>query len=93
MYRNYRSVIFGKRIETDKHYFFTMFGLKNGPARFCELIAEVLKNMRYYVFTYMDDFIIFSTDTNRHIHHLYNVLEALDRFGLKINEKNAPETA
>ena len=29
--------------------------------------------MRNYVFTYIDDFIIFSTDTNSHIQHLHDV--------------------
>ena len=65
----------------------TMFGLKNAPARFCELIADVTNKMKDYVFTYIDDFIIFSTDKNSHIQDIYNVFKALDSFDLKINEK------
>ena len=43
--------------------------------------------MRGYVFTYIDEFIIFSADKNSHIQHLCNVFKVLDNFGLKIYEK------
>ena len=70
-----------------------MFGFEIESARFCELIADVTKHMRHYVFKYIDGFIIFSTDTNRHIQHLYNVFEALDSFGLKLTRKYVLKTA
>ena len=66
-----------------------MLGLKNELARFLELIADVTKNTRDYVLIYVDDFIIFSTDKNSHIQHIYIVFKVLDSFGLKINEKYA----
>ena len=62
-----------------------MLGLKNELARFLELIADVTKNTRDYVLIYVDDFIIFSTDKNSHIQHLYNIFKALGSFVLKIN--------
>ena len=73
-------------IETKYRPLRTMLGYKNAPARFCELISDVTKNMRDNVFTYIDDFIIYSTDKISHIQHIYNVSKALDSFGLKINE-------
>ena len=66
-----------------------MLDCKIGPVRFFELIADVIKNTWGYVFTYIDDFIIFSTGKNSHTQHIYNVFEALDSFGLTINEKKS----
>ena len=45
----------------------TMFDLKNTPVSFCELFADVTKNMREYVFIYIDDCMIFSADKCSHI--------------------------
>ena len=42
--------------------------------------------MRNYFFTHFYDLIIFSTDTDSYIQRLRNVYEALDNFGLKIDE-------
>ena len=41
--------------------------MKNVPGRCCELNADVTKNMRNYFFSYTDDFIIFSTETDSNI--------------------------
>ena len=66
-----------------------LLSLKKAPARYRELEADVTKNMRDSVFTYINDFIIFSTDKNSHVQILYNVIKAMDSFGKKLTS-NVP---
>ena len=47
--------------------------MKNAPSGFCEFNTDVTKNIEIYFFTYIDDFIIFSTDTDSHIQRLHDV--------------------
>ena len=62
----------------------TMFGLRNAPARFCELIATIIRGMEGYVFYYLDDFIVFSTTINEHLMHVKSLFERLSEYGMVI---------
>ena len=65
----------------------TMFGLKNAPSKFCELIADMIQGLESFVFAYLDDFIIFSTTFDEHLHHLEQLFCRIDEFGLFVNTK------
>ena len=61
------------------------FGLRNAPFKFCELIDRVTEGLKDFVFTYLDDFLIFSKSPVEHLIHLRTVMQRLDDFGLFIN--------
>ena len=61
------------------------FGLKNSPAQFCELMAEVIEGMDASVFAYLDDFLIFSRSIDEHQRHLEALLTRLRSYGLFLN--------
>ena len=61
------------------------FGLRNAPFKFCELIDDVTHGLKGFVFTYLDDFLIFSESADQHLEHVRIVLSRLDKFGLFIN--------
>lgn len=63
------------------------FGLKNSPAKFCELVADVINGMGEYVFAYLDDFLIFSETFEEHQHHVEELLKRLRSNGLFLNRK------
>ena len=62
----------------------TQFGLKNAPARFCELVASMIRGLESSVFYYLDDFIIFSKTIDEHVVHVRQLLERLDEYGMYI---------
>ena len=61
------------------------FGLKNSPAKFCELIASVIHGMESFVFAYIDDFIIFSRTLEEHNYHLKALLSRFKDYGFSLN--------
>ena len=61
------------------------FGLKNSPAKFCELIASVIEGLESFVFAYLDDFLVFSRTFSDHQSHLRILLTRLDSYGLFVN--------
>ena len=65
------------------------FGLKNAPFKYCELIDHVTNGLRHFVFTYLDDFIVFSQNKEQHLKHLRLILARLETFGLFINRKKS----
>ena len=65
----------------------TTFGLKNAPARFCELVAEMIRGLENFVFSYLDDFLVFSKTLEEHYQHLDALLQRLDDYGMYVNEK------
>ena len=62
------------------------FGLMNAPSKFCELIGDVISGLESYVFSYIDDFLIFSESLEEHLLHLEEFLIRLDKWGLFVNE-------
>ena len=65
----------------------TPFGLTNAPAKFCELVAEMVSGLEHCVFTYMDDMIIYSKSFEEHLTHLRSLLERLSQYGMYLNEQ------
>ena len=61
------------------------FGLKNSPAKFCELIASVIKGLSKCVFAYLDDFLVFSRTIEQHQEHVEELLKRLQSNGLYLN--------
>ncbi len=60
------------------------FGLKNAGMSFQRLIDRIISGMDF-VFGYLDDLLIFSSDEAVHLRHLQQVLEKLQQFGLVLN--------
>lgn len=63
----------------------TQFGLKNAPAKFCELVAEMLSGFHDFCFTYLDDFLVFSKSLEEHVVHLNMLLTRLDEWNMFLN--------
>ena len=62
----------------------TQFGLKNAPARFTEMMRELVRGMEGFVFFYLDDFIIFSQSVEQHVDHVGELFRRLEAFGMVI---------
>ncbi len=60
------------------------YGLVNAPAKFCELIKEVIHGMHEYVFSYIDDFIVYSCTLESHLKHLKNLCTRFEQYGLYV---------
>ena len=65
----------------------TSFGLRNAPAKFCELVAEMISGLENFVFAYLDDFLVFSNTLEEHYNHLEALLARLNDYGMFVNEK------
>ncbi|KAK7913158.1 hypothetical protein WMY93_013369 [Mugilogobius chulae] len=59
-------------------YLVMPFGLTNAPAVFQALVNDILRDMlNKFVFVYLDDILIFSSDLDSHISHVKQVLRTL----------------
>ena len=65
----------------------TTFGIKTAPAKFCELVANLINGLESSVFAYLDDFLVFSESFEEHLEHLTQLLERINNFGLFLNTK------
>ena len=64
------------------------FGLTNAPATFMSLMNEVLRPfLRQCVIVFLDDILVFSKSWSEHLHHLNQVLQALEKDRLFCNRK------
>jgi hypothetical protein len=63
---------------------FMSFGLCNAGQTFQRFMHKVLHGLDF-VIIYLDDLLIFSTDTEEHKKHLRTIFERLREFGLVIN--------
>lgn len=64
----------------------TPFGLTNAPSKFCELVADMISGLESFVFSYIDDFCVFSTSADEHLAHLEKLFDRFDRFGMFVNK-------
>ena len=62
-----------------------LFGVKNAPAIFQELMQGVLKNCTDFSTAYMDDVVIYSHSWTDHVKHINRVLTALRKANLTVN--------
>ena len=71
------------------HYEFLRvpFGLRNAPAAFQKLTSRVLSQCEGFVYSYIDDIIIFSKCWEDHVGHVRQVLTRLREVGLTASPK------
>ena len=70
-----------------KYEFLRMpFGLKNAPGIFQRTMEIVLRNCYGWAAPYIDDIVVFSDSGGVHLGHLRSVMEALEQYGLTVNE-------
>ncbi|CAF3506519.1 unnamed protein product [Rotaria socialis] len=60
-------------------------GLKNSPPTFQKVMTDTLKACRLFSLVYLDDIIVFSKSFSEHLHHLEQVLLALQAKNLVLN--------
>ena len=65
----------------------TPFGLSQAPAYFQLLIDKVLMGCGKFAMGYLDDIIIFSNNEVEHLHHIEEIFNRLERFGLKMKRE------
>ena len=65
----------------------TPFGLSQAPAYFQLLIDKVLMGCADFTMGYLDDIIIFSKNKEDHLHHLEEIFNRLQHFGLKMKRE------
>ena len=65
----------------------TPFGLSQAPAYFQLLIDKVLMGCGKYAMGYLDDIIIFSNNKVEHLHHIEEIFNRLECFGLKMKRE------
>ena len=63
------------------------FGRKNVSARFCELVLFVTEGLGDSVFSYLDDFVVFSSSAGKHECHLLSLMLLFERYGLFVDVK------
>ena len=62
------------------------YGLRNAAQTFQRLMDEVCRDLAF-VFTYIDDILVFSRSPAEHRDHLRQLFQRLERYGLVINPK------
>lgn len=62
------------------------FGLMNAPISFQTLMTSILRGMNWKsVLVYVDDILIFSESFEKHLSHISQVFERLEKFNLKLH--------
>ena len=61
------------------------FGLKNAAQAFQRLMDEVCGGLEGFLFDYLDDILVASSNTKEHVHHLRQLLKRLAEHGLVVN--------
>ncbi|CAB4039476.1 Transposon Ty3-G Gag-Pol poly, partial [Paramuricea clavata] len=62
------------------------YGLRNAAQTFQRFIDEVYRDLDF-VFVFIDDILVFSTTPDQHRHHLRQLFQRLEHYGLVINPK------
>ena len=60
------------------------FGLESAPAKFSELMSDVVSGLEHCVFHYLDDMLVYSSTLEDHLQHLTALCARLEAFGLYI---------
>ena len=61
------------------------FGLKNAAQAFQRLMDQVCRGLEGFLFDYIDDILVASSNTKEHVHHLRQLLKRLAEHGLVVN--------
>ncbi|CAB4035712.1 Hypothetical predicted protein, partial [Paramuricea clavata] len=62
------------------------YGLRNAAQTFQRFMDEVWRDLDF-VFVFIDDILVFSTTPDQHRHHLRQLFQRLEQYGLVINPK------
>jgi cleavage and polyadenylation specificity factor subunit 1 len=65
-------------------YLYMPFGLRNAAQTFQRLMDQCFQDLNF-LFTYLDDHLIFSASVEEHLLHLRTVFERLEQYGFVIN--------
>ena len=63
------------------------FGFKHTPAVFQKVINSIIQKFKGFAFNYIDDIIIYSSSFEEHEKHVRLVMEELNKFNLRVNDK------
>ena len=61
------------------------FGLCKAPSTFQRLVQKILRGHDSFCSVYIDDILVFSESIEEHLHHLAQVFEHIESFGLKLH--------
>ena len=61
------------------------FGLCNAPSTFQRLMQKILRGLDSFCSVYIDDILVFSESIEEHLHHLAQVFEHIESFGLRLH--------
>ena len=64
-----------------------VFGLKNAPMKFQQVMEALLRECEDFTYVYLDDILIYSYTEEEHIYHVRKVFETLSKYGLFLNVK------
>ncbi len=60
------------------------FGLHNAPSTFQIMMQRCLKDLELFSSPYIDDVVVFSNSWPDHLHHLFQVMSRLNKYGLMV---------
>ena len=63
------------------------FGLQGAPATFPRLVDRVIQGLDDFTAAYLDDIIVYSKTWTEHLQHIQQVMERLQKAGLKVKRK------
>ena len=63
------------------------FGFKHTPAVFQRVINSIISKFKGFAFNYIDDIIIYSSSFEEHEKHVRLVMEELNKYNLRVNDK------
>ena len=63
------------------------FGLQGAPATFQRLVDVVIQGLDDFTAAYLDDIIVYSKTWTEHLQHIQQVMERLQKVGLKVKRK------
>ena len=63
----------------------TLFGLKNAPMRFQQMMECIVSPFADFIFVYLDDILVFSSSEREHLEHLVKVFKTVSENGLYLN--------
>ena len=66
------------------------FGIKGAPAKFQELMTNLLADMVEYASAYLDGIAIFSQSWGQHLVHIRKVMDRLREVGLTLKPQKSP---
>ena len=64
-----------------------LFGLKNAPSEFQNIMNDIFNPCSHFTIVYIDDVLVYSSSIDEHWKHLYSFLDTIKRNGLVVFDK------